>query len=105
MLLAGALAGLGRPERAESEAARRAGDVRAPRAARGDRGGGRGAEPREVDVLRLVAEGLSDAQIAERLFLSPHTVHRHVANVRTQARRAVARGRGRARDAATACSS
>ncbi len=38
--------------------------------------------PRELDVLRLVAEGLSDGEIAERLVLSPHTVHRHVANIR-----------------------
>jgi pimeloyl-ACP methyl ester carboxylesterase/DNA-binding CsgD family transcriptional regulator len=38
--------------------------------------------PREREVLRLVAEGLSDGQIAERLVLSPHTVHRHVANIR-----------------------
>jgi pimeloyl-ACP methyl ester carboxylesterase/DNA-binding CsgD family transcriptional regulator len=37
---------------------------------------------RERDVLRLVAEGLSDGEIAERLVLSPHTVHRHVANIR-----------------------
>lgn len=36
---------------------------------------------RERDVLRLVAEGLSDADIAKRLVLSPHTVHRHVANI------------------------
>jgi len=36
---------------------------------------------RERDVLRLVAEGLSDADIAQRLVLSPHTVHRHVANI------------------------
>ncbi len=36
---------------------------------------------REAEVLRLVAEGLSDRQIAERLVLSPHTVHRHVSNV------------------------
>ena len=38
--------------------------------------------PREREVLRLVAEGLSDADIASRLVLSPHTVHRHVANIR-----------------------
>ena len=36
---------------------------------------------REIEVLRLVAEGLTDRQIAERLVLSRHTVHRHVANV------------------------
>ena len=35
-------------------------------------------------MLRLVAQGLSDADIAERLVLSQHTVHRHVANVRTK---------------------
>jgi len=36
---------------------------------------------REREVLGLIARGLSDAQIAERLVLSPHTVHRHVANI------------------------
>jgi pimeloyl-ACP methyl ester carboxylesterase/DNA-binding CsgD family transcriptional regulator len=41
---------------------------------------------RELEVLRLVAVGLSDRQIADRLTLSPHTVHRHVANVRTKLR-------------------
>jgi pimeloyl-ACP methyl ester carboxylesterase/DNA-binding CsgD family transcriptional regulator len=39
---------------------------------------------REREVLTLVAEGLTDAQIAERLYLSSHTVHRHVANARTK---------------------
>ena len=39
---------------------------------------------REAEVLRLVAEGLSDREIAERLVVSPHTVHRHVANIRTK---------------------
>lgn len=42
--------------------------------------------PRELEVLRLVAQGLSDREIADRLVLSPHTVHRHVANVRTKLR-------------------
>jgi pimeloyl-ACP methyl ester carboxylesterase/DNA-binding CsgD family transcriptional regulator len=39
---------------------------------------------REAEVLRLVAEGLSDSSIAQRLVLSAHTVHRHVANIRTR---------------------
>ncbi|HWI06992.1 MAG TPA: LuxR C-terminal-related transcriptional regulator [Solirubrobacteraceae bacterium] len=37
--------------------------------------------PRECEVLRLVAKGMSDRAIAERLVLSEHTVHRHVANI------------------------
>ena len=37
--------------------------------------------PRELDVLKLVAQGLSNAVIARRLVLSEHTVHRHVANI------------------------
>ena len=41
---------------------------------------------REQEVLRLIADGLSDADIAERLIVSPHTVHRHVANIRTKLR-------------------
>ena len=39
---------------------------------------------REVEVLRLVAEGRTDAEIARTLVLSTHTVHRHVANIRTR---------------------
>jgi pimeloyl-ACP methyl ester carboxylesterase/DNA-binding CsgD family transcriptional regulator len=39
---------------------------------------------REREILSLVADGLSDAEIANRLVLSPHTVHRHVANIRTR---------------------
>jgi DNA-binding NarL/FixJ family response regulator len=37
--------------------------------------------PRELDVLRLVAQGLSNPRIAQRLVLSEHTVHRHLANI------------------------
>jgi DNA-binding NarL/FixJ family response regulator len=41
---------------------------------------------REQEALRLIADGLSDADIAARLVVSPHTVHRHVANIRTKLR-------------------
>jgi RNA polymerase sigma factor (sigma-70 family) len=40
-----------------------------------------GLTPREHEVLRLVAEGLTNRQIARRLVLSEHTVHRHVTNL------------------------
>ena len=36
---------------------------------------------RETEVLRLVAVGLSNREIASTLVLSEHTVHRHVANI------------------------
>jgi pimeloyl-ACP methyl ester carboxylesterase/DNA-binding CsgD family transcriptional regulator len=37
---------------------------------------------REREVLALVANGLNDREIAAQLVVSPHTVHRHVANIR-----------------------
>ncbi len=48
---------------------------------------------RETEVLRLVAAGLSNREIASSLVLSEHTVHRHVANILgklTQSSRAAA---------------
>lgn len=37
--------------------------------------------PREREVLALIAEGLGNAQIAERLFISEKTVRNHVSNL------------------------
>ena len=39
---------------------------------------GLGITDREADVLRLVAEGLANKQIAARLHISPRTVEKHV---------------------------
>jgi DNA-binding CsgD family transcriptional regulator len=36
---------------------------------------------REEDVLRLLAQGKTNRQIAEQLVVSEHTVHRHVTNI------------------------
>lgn len=101
LALASSLAELGRPEAAGREARRALDDLRDVDAAlhcaraeaflaqidAGDRhASGRDGSltDRQVDVLRLVADGLSDRQIADRLVLSPHTVHRHVANIYTR---------------------
>ena len=40
-----------------------------------------GLTAREVEVLRLVAQGLTDAQIAEQLMLSPRTVSWHLSTI------------------------
>ena len=39
---------------------------------------------REREVLKLLAHGLTDREIAQQLIVSPHTVHRHVANIRNK---------------------
>jgi ATP/maltotriose-dependent transcriptional regulator MalT len=39
---------------------------------------------RELEVLRLVAQGLNDKEAAARLKLSEHTIHRHVGNILTK---------------------
>jgi len=40
-----------------------------------------GVTEREVEVLTLLAEGLGNKEIATRLYLSPRTVERHIANL------------------------
>jgi DNA-binding CsgD family transcriptional regulator len=43
-----------------------------------------GLSRREAEVLRLVAQGMSNQDIADRLTLSKHTVHRHVSSILTK---------------------
>jgi ATP/maltotriose-dependent transcriptional regulator MalT len=66
--------GAGRAARRAEEVVKRLGGT-----GRARRGGD--LTSREAQVLALVAEGLSNRQIAERLVVSEHTVHRHVANI------------------------
>lgn len=99
--LAQALAELGRGERAKEErtaalgvftelgavvdAERAERPLPVPTAAAAGEDGALGElTAREIEVLRLVARGMNDADVAAELVLSPHTVHRHVANVRVK---------------------
>ncbi len=43
-----------------------------------------GLTPREVEVLRLIAAGKSNSEIAEQLFISVNTVARHLTNIYTK---------------------
>ena len=94
--LAAALAAAGRPASGVEQAAaaralfERLGAARAMKRAdklvarlggRSAAARGAGLTPREIEVLVLVAEGLSNREVAERLVVSEHTVHRHMANI------------------------
>jgi LuxR family transcriptional regulator, maltose regulon positive regulatory protein len=50
----------------------------------GDSGSVSPLTPRQTEVLRLVADGLTNGEVAQRLILSEHTVHRHMANILTK---------------------
>jgi ATP/maltotriose-dependent transcriptional regulator MalT len=85
LVLSAALKQLGRADRAEAEAnAARAAFTTLGAQGELRRTGPDALSPRETDILRLVATGMSDPEIADRLFLSRHTVHRHIANIRTK---------------------
>jgi len=64
--------------------ARRTDDVGRTAARLGARTGGIGLSEREIEVLSLAADGLTNKQIGEKLFLSPHTIARHLANARVK---------------------
>jgi DNA-binding NarL/FixJ family response regulator len=79
LALASSLAALGRADAAEREAAvahERLRELGAPAAPPLPE-----LTPREREVLALLAEGLTNRAIAERLVLSEHTVHRHVTSI------------------------
>lgn len=40
-----------------------------------------GLSSREIEVLRLVSQGMSNQEIADELILSPRTVHHHVSHI------------------------
>ena len=49
---------------------------------------------RETEVLRLLGEGLSNREIAERLFISPKTAEHHVSRIYAKARPQISRRGG-----------
>ena len=66
-------------ELARAESVHRRLSSRPPDASQPRRDSG-GLTARELEVLRLISSGLSNQAIADRLCISEHTVHRHVAN-------------------------
>jgi ATP/maltotriose-dependent transcriptional regulator MalT len=85
--LARCLDALGRPAEAAQEARRAKEELRALGVAAAAEAGGErpsALTAREREVIRLVAKGLSNKEIAKQLGLSEHTVHRHVGNILTR---------------------
>ena len=91
------LAGAQRPGRAGRTAARRT----APQLENG------GLTRREVEIVRMVATGRTNREIARELFLSPRTVEMHVSSILMKLNgrsRRTRRGRQRARLLTARCS-
>ena len=51
---------------------------------RWEEGAGSSLSPRERDILRLLGEGCSTKEIADKLVISPSTVHSHRSNLMTK---------------------
>lgn len=79
--LAASLAALGRAKAADREAAAGTATLRELGAGAAPPLRGAGITAREREVLALLSEGLTNRQIAARLVVSEHTVHRHVTNI------------------------
>ena len=77
--LASTLAALGRTDRADAEAATAAAALQALGVGQPEQEPT--VTPREREVLALLADGLTNRQIAAQLVVSEHTVHRHVTNI------------------------
>ena len=56
-------------------------DIGLAAALRTDAGSPVSLSGREIEVLRFVADGLTNGEIAEKLFLSDKTVKSHVSNI------------------------
>ncbi len=69
---------------AASVLAPRSSDAQASVPVGAEAAGPAGLSPREVEVLRLLAQGLSNAQIADRLVVSSHTVNHHLTSIYTK---------------------
>lgn len=81
LALAGEFAGLGAVrDAARCRQALRSNQVTPP-SRRGRRGYGDQLSPRETEVARMVAQGHTNREIADVLYLSPRTVEQHVARV------------------------
>jgi ATP/maltotriose-dependent transcriptional regulator MalT len=79
--LGAVLAGLGQERAAAHELRTAASGLSALGAAASSASDGAGLSPRELEVLRLIARGRSNQEIAAELFLSIRTVERHVSNI------------------------